>query len=139
MTSNEMPLACAILTAILIHSSAASSLSAPPLSVVVVAFEDAYDLSLLANTISDLGIETTFIVPSNESDYYYEHMVDVDVIKLNASLEAGDGRDVKAAKLCKSLVADETLLRHFRGMLPTFVIFPGVRYVMHGRVVMIGD
>ncbi|XP_016839145.1 UDP-glucuronosyltransferase 1-5 [Nasonia vitripennis] len=120
-------LICLVLSAVLIHSTAASSLASPPQSAVVVAFEDVYELSLLANTISDLGIETTLVIPANVSNYY-EHLVGVDLMTVNASLKADDSDDLKAVKLCESFISDSGIAKHVKSLQPTFIIFPGVRH-----------
>ncbi|KAJ8678570.1 hypothetical protein QAD02_014357 [Eretmocerus hayati] len=105
----------------------ASSLASPPQSAVIIAFENAYDLSLLANTISDLGIETTFVISSDDSDYY-EHLVAVEVIKINSSLKVSDTSDIRASKLCKTLISDASVKKHVQSIQPTFIIFPAVRH-----------
>lgn len=111
----------------LINSVFASSLATPPQSAVVIAFEDVYDLSLLANTISDMGIETTLVIPFDENDYY-EHLVSVELIKVNTSLKLSDNLHSRALKLCDSFISDSNISKYIQALQPTFIIFPGVRY-----------
>ena len=126
MSSSRIILTCIVLSILLLHFTKASSLAAPPQSAVVVAFEDVYDLSLLANTISDLGIDTTLVIPHDANDYY-EYLVAVEVIKINASLLSSDNKDTRALKLCESFISDFNITKYFQAQQPTFVIFPGVR------------
>ncbi|XP_011498285.1 PREDICTED: UDP-glucuronosyltransferase 1-9-like [Ceratosolen solmsi marchali] len=121
-----MAFVCLILSLIFL-STDASSLVSPPKSAVVIAFEDAYDLSLLANTISDLGTETTLVIPFEENNYY-EHLISVEVIKINASLQSSDTNDAKALRLCESFISDSNVSNHVKLIQPTFIIFPAVRH-----------
>jgi hypothetical protein len=121
-----MAFACLVLSAALISTTAASSLASPPKSAVIIAFEDTYDLSLLANTISDLGIETTLVIPFDENNYY-EHLISVEVMKINASLKSSDTNNAKALKLCESFMYDSNIINHIKLLQPTFIIFPAVR------------
>ncbi|XP_014208984.1 UDP-glucuronosyltransferase 1-8-like [Copidosoma floridanum] len=113
----------------LLHNSVASSLLTPPQLALIVAFEDVYDLSLLANTISGLGIETTLVVSSSGASYErYENLNGVELISINnTSLGAGDDDD-RAVKLCDSFISDINVMQYAQKMQPTFVIFPGVRH-----------
>lgn len=106
-----------------ICSTGASFLATPPQNALVVAFEETYDLSLLANTLSDQGIDTTLIVPSTAN--IYEYMVEVEVIKI--SNDDILKPDAKALKLCEQLLSDKKILKRVRELQPTFTIFPSIR------------
>ncbi|XP_058788616.1 UDP-glucuronosyltransferase 1A8-like [Phymastichus coffea] len=124
-----MGLVYIILSALLMHCAAASSLAAPPDSAVVIAFEDVYDLSLLAYTISDLGVQTTFVVPSDENNFYERLNETEEVIKVDAShVKSTDTKDVRALKLCESFISHRETQKQIHRFEPTFVIFPGVRH-----------
>lgn len=111
-----------------IYQTEASSLVISPQSAVILAFEDAYDLSLLANTISDLAIDTTFIISGDETDYY-ENMVSVELIKLNVSFQGNENKDVVALRLCENLISNAIVSDYIKNTQPTFAIFPAVRYL----------
>lgn len=109
-----------------ICSARASSLTTPPQSALIVAFENTYDLSLLANTLSDQGIDATLIIPSTESDIY-ENLVEVEVLKI---LEQGESLkpEIKALRLCEQLLTDKKILKKVQELQPTFTIFPAIRH-----------
>ncbi|KAL7295191.1 hypothetical protein TKK_0011497 [Trichogramma kaykai] len=112
--------------ALFVHSAVASSMIVPPHSAVVFAFEDVYDLSLLAHTLSDQsGVETTLVIAHDEHDFY-EHMIDVDIIRINATFKDNNSKEERALKLCDAVVSDNKLKRRLDN--PTFVVFPGMRH-----------
>lgn len=126
--SNKMALIYLVLSALLINRATASSLATPSDSAVVIAFEDVYDLSLLAYTISDLGVQTTFVLPSDENNFYERLNETEEVIRVDAShVKPTDTKDVRALKLCDSFLSNRETQRLIQRMEPTFVIFPGVR------------
>lgn len=105
-----------------------SSLTAPPLSVLMVGFEDAYDLSLLANTLSDQGIDVTLIVPEQIANDLYENLIDVEVYQLKASLEKLVYPEDHALKFCESLLKDQELSRKVQELQATITLVPALRH-----------
>lgn len=109
-----------------ICSARASFLATPPQTALVVAFEDTYDMSLLANTLSDQGIDATLIIPLTASDVY-ENLVDVQVLKINIFEEEFMKPETKALKACEQLFTDKKILKKIQELQPTFTIFPAIR------------
>lgn len=109
-------------------------LTAPPLSALIIAFESVYDLSLLANTLSDQGIDTSLIVPTYAANDLYNNLIDVEVLQLNVDKSA-DKSNIHALEACDSLFRDEEILKKIREFQPTFTIFPILRYI-HFLLVM---
>lgn len=103
-------------------------MSAPPQSAIVVAFEDVYDLSLLANTLSDQGIDSTLIVPSSTADDLYESLIDVEVLQIEVDISKSAYPESRAIQACSSLFKDEEVWKRLRDIRPTFVIFPALRH-----------
>ena len=101
-----------------------STLVAPPQSAVVVAFEDIYDSSLLANSLSDQGIDATLIIPAPSKGELYETLIDVEVLTVNIEAE----EYVTTIQACEALLKDEEIARKIQEIQPTFVIFPAFRY-----------
>ena len=101
-----------------------STLVAPPLSAVVVAFEDIYDLSLLANSLSDQGIDATLIIPAPSKGELYETLIDVEVLTVNVEAE----EFAITIQACEGLLKDEEVARKIQEIQPIFVIFPAFRY-----------
>ncbi|XP_011303100.1 UDP-glucuronosyltransferase 1-8 [Fopius arisanus] len=116
-----------LVIAALIGISSASTLSAPPQSALVVAFENAYELSLLANTLTDQGIDATMIVASDAGDMY-ENLVEVEVIKLNVTSRDHDNLEKRALNACEALLGDQKILKRIGEIQPTFTIFPAIRH-----------
>lgn len=114
-----------IVSALLIYSTKASTLASPSKSAVIFAFEDIYDLSLLANTLSDQGVKTTFVIPHDSPDYY-EHMKEVDIIPVNSTFKDIESKEDRALKLCESILSSTELRKKLDK--PTFTIFPAIRY-----------
>lgn len=112
--------------------ASSSTLTAPPLSALIIAFDNVYDLSLLANTLSDEGIDATLIVPNYAASNVYNNLIDVEVLQLNvdARVDKSMQADARALHTCDSLLRDEEILRKIREFQPTFVIFPALRYRM---------
>ncbi|XP_015598027.1 UDP-glucuronosyltransferase 2B1 [Cephus cinctus] len=107
----------------------ASSLASPPKSALVIAFDNVNELSLLANTLSDQGIDTTLVVNSLEE--VYDNLVDVEVYPLNKSSLDQNGHqsaDRVALQICQTFLTDEKLANKVREILPTFVVFPAWRH-----------
>lgn len=111
---------------LLFHSILASTLVVPPKSVMVVAFEDVYEMSLLANTMSDLMMETTLVISSQANNELFEKLVDVEVIKVNTSNEKINN-EISAMKLCENFLTDTNVSWYVDNVKPTFIVFPAVR------------
>ncbi|XP_076170555.1 UDP-glucuronosyltransferase 2B7 [Ptiloglossa arizonensis] len=111
-----------------LHIVNSSSLTAPPQSAVVVAFEDIYDLSLLANTLSDQGIDATLIIPAYSENDLYETLIDVEVLIVNVIVDESAYLESKAIEACESLLKDELIAKKIQEIQPTFVIFPALRH-----------
>ena len=105
-----------------------SILTAPPQSAVLVAFEDVYDLSLLANTLSDQGIDATLIIPASSETELYETLIDVEVLTVNVQVEESAYLESKAAQACEALLKDEQIAKKMQEIQPTFTIFPALRH-----------
>ncbi|XP_076248837.1 UDP-glucuronosyltransferase 2A2 [Calliopsis andreniformis] len=112
----------------LVHIVSSSTLTAPPQSAVVVAFEDIYDLSLLANTLSDQGIDATLIIPTSHEKELYETLIDVEILTLNVQFEESAYPETKAIQACEVLLKDEQIAKKIREIQPTFTIFPAFRH-----------
>lgn len=104
-----------------------STLTAPPQSAVLVAFEDVYDLSLLANTLSDQGIDATLIIPASSEAELYETLIDVEVLTVNVQVEESVYLESKAVQVCEALLKDEQIAKKMQEIQPTFTIFPALR------------
>ncbi|XP_015438206.1 PREDICTED: uncharacterized protein LOC107193316 [Dufourea novaeangliae] len=115
----------------LVHVAVSSTLSAPPQSAVVVAFEDVYDMSLLANTLSDEGIDTTLIIPASNEPDLYETLIDVEVVTVrveSAHVDESAYSDSRAIKICEAFLNDDEIARKMSELQPTFAIFPALRH-----------
>ncbi|XP_066603452.1 2-hydroxyacylsphingosine 1-beta-galactosyltransferase-like [Prorops nasuta] len=112
----------------LIKLSTGSILTKPPQSALIVAFEDIYDFSLLANTLSDQGIDSTLLIPSKYSKEVYQNLVDVEVIELNCSIDKPLSLNWKALQACESLLQSNELFKRVDELKPTFTIFPALRH-----------
>lgn len=110
----------------IIATASASSLAAPPQTALVIGFENIYDLSLLANTLSDQGIDSVLIIPNKAGDLY-ENLVEVEIIKLNYTLDANARLEEKALKACDALLSNQKILKRVQEIQPTFTIFPALR------------
>lgn len=109
-----------------------SSLTAPPLSVLVIGFEGGYDLSLLANTLSDQGIDVTLVLPENIADDLYENLIDVEVYRLKESRERRTVHpEDEALKFCDSLFDDQELSQKVQEFRATITLFPALRLVIN--------
>lgn len=115
-----------LLVAVLFGISNASTMSAPPQTALVVAFENAYELSVLANTLTDQGIDATLII-SSEAGGIYENLVEVEVIRLNVSSGDGANLEKKALVACEALLENQKILKRIGEIQPTFTIFPAIR------------
>lgn len=113
----------------LFRVASSSTLTAPPLSALIVAFENVYDLSLLANTLSDQGIYATLIIPSYAANDLYNNIVDVEVLQLNVDIDKSMSVDIHALEACNSLFRDEEIFKKIQEFQPTFTIFPALRYI----------
>ncbi|KOC63182.1 UDP-glucuronosyltransferase 2C1 [Habropoda laboriosa] len=105
-----------------------STLTAPPLSAVVVAFEDIYDLSLLANTLSDQGIDVTLIIPAYSEGELYETLIDVEVVTVKVQFEESAYPEKKAITACEALLKNEEIANNLQKIQPTFTVFPALRH-----------
>lgn len=112
----------------LFRVTSSSTLTAPPLSALIIAFESVYDLSLLANTLSDQGIDTTLIIPSYSANDLYNNLIDVEVLKLNVNIDKSTTVDKRALEACDSLFRDDEIFKKIREFQPTFTIFPALRH-----------
>lgn len=113
----------------LFRLASSSTLTAPPLSALIIAFESVYDLSLLANTLSDQGIDTTLIIPSYAASDLYNNLIDVEVLQLNVNIDKSMSVDTHALEACTSLFQDEEILKKVQEFQSTFTIFPALRYI----------
>lgn len=102
---------------------------APPLSALIVAFENIYDLSLLANTLSDEGIDTSLIIPNYAAQDIYNNLIDVEVLQLNVNTGSSIYPEKRALQACDSLLKDEKILKKVQEIQPTITIFPTLRYI----------
>lgn len=105
-----------------------STLTAPPQSAVVVAFEDIYDISLLANTLSDQGIDTTLIIPESNEDEVYETLIDVEVLTVKMEVDKSAYSTKKTIQACEALLKDEQIAKKIQEIQPTFTVFPALWY-----------
>ncbi|XP_032679893.1 UDP-glucuronosyltransferase 1-6-like [Odontomachus brunneus] len=106
-----------------------SILTAPPLSALIVAFENVYDLSLLANTLSDQGIDTTLVVSTYTANELYNNLIDVEVLQLNINNnKPAHSAEKRAIEACDSLLRDQEVLKRINELQPTFTIFPALRH-----------
>ncbi|CAK9803211.1 UDP-glucuronosyltransferase 2C1 (Fragment) [Anthophora plagiata] len=105
-----------------------STLIGPPLSAVVVAFEDIYDLSLLANTLSDQGIDATLIIPAYSEGELYEKLIDVEVVTVKLDFEESAYQEKRALQACEILLTDEQIAKKIQEIQPTFTVFPALRH-----------
>lgn len=106
-----------------------STLTTPPQSAVVVAFEDIYDLSLLANTLSDQGIDTTLIIPASNENEVYETLIDVEV--LTVEIKESTYSEKKTIQICEALLKDDQIAKKIQEIQPTFIVFPALRYILY--------
>lgn len=116
---------CVCLLNIGAHSSI---LTAPPQSAVVVAFEDVYDLSLLANTLSDQGIDATLIIAASGKSQLYESLIDVEVLTVFTENGSSEDPEKRAVQACEALLADEKIAKKLQEIQPTFTVFPALRH-----------
>lgn len=107
--------------------ASSSTLTAPPLSALVIAFESIYDLSLLANTLSDQGIDATLIIPTYAVNELYNKLIDVEVLQLDVDKSVYTIEH--ALETCENLFKDEEILKKVQEFQPTFTIFPALRYI----------
>lgn len=108
-----------------------STLTTPPQSAVVVAFEDIYDLSLLANTLSDQGIDTTLIIPASNENEVYETLIDVEVLMVKVEIKESMYSEKKTIQICEALLKDEQIAKKIQEIQPTFTVFPAIRYILY--------
>lgn len=108
-----------------------STLTTPPQSAVVVAFEDIYDLSLLANTLSDQGIDTTLIIPASNENEVYETLIDVEVLMVKVEIKESMYSEEKTIQICEALLKDEQIAKKIQEIQPTFTVFPAIRYILY--------
>lgn len=113
----------------LFRFASSSTLTAPPLSALVIAFESVYDLSLLANTLSDQGIDTTLIIPTYAVSDLYNKLIDVEVLQLDVSIDKSMHINKDALETCKSLFKDVKMMEKIQEFNPTFTLFPALRYI----------
>ncbi|EZA46922.1 hypothetical protein DMN91_004846 [Ooceraea biroi] len=112
----------------LFRLASSSIMTAPPLSALIVAFDSVYDLSLLANTLSDEGVDATLIVPNYAAGDLYNNLIDVEVLQLDVNIDKSMHADTRALEMCDSFFRDEQVLSKIREFQPTFVIFPALRH-----------
>ncbi|KYN04395.1 PREDICTED: uncharacterized protein LOC108772854 [Cyphomyrmex costatus] len=105
-----------------------STLAIPPMSALVIAFESVYDLSLLANTLSDQGIDTTLIIPAYAANELYDRMVDVRVLQLPVNADQSMSAEKRALETCSFLYTSEDIVMKVEKLRPTFTIFPALRH-----------
>lgn len=110
-----------------LNSGSASSLVTPEKSAIVVAFENEYDLSTLANTLSDEGINTVLIIPSS-SNNLDDTLVDVEIVRLKVNDEKFKSDESRALEACESLLTDQAVHKLVEEFSPTYVIAPALRY-----------
>lgn len=113
----------------LFRAASSSTLTRPPLSALIVAFENVYDLSLLANTLSDQGIDTKLIIPSYSANDLYNNLIDVNVWQLDINIDKLVEVDTRALKACNSLFNPRDIIFKTQQFQPTFIIFPALRYI----------
>jgi hypothetical protein len=113
----------------LFQCASSSTLTVPPLSALIVAFENVYDLSLLANTLSDEGFDTTLIIPSYAASDVYNKLIDVEVLQLNININKSMNANKHALTACESLYRDVNTMKKIWELKATFTIFPALRYI----------
>ncbi|XP_020282917.1 UDP-glucuronosyltransferase 2B30-like [Pseudomyrmex gracilis] len=123
-----LPLICLYVYSWTFQFVSSSSLVAPPLSALIVAFENIYDLSLLANTLSDEGIDTSLIIPNYAAQNIYNNLIDVEVLQLNVNTGSSTYAEKRALQACDSLLKDEKILKKLQEIQPTITIFPALRH-----------
>jgi len=106
-------------------------MSSPPLSALIIAFDGVYDLSLLANTLSDEGFYTMLIVPDYAAGDLYNNFIDVEVLQVSVNIDQSARPETRALETCDSFLRDEKILKQIREFQPTVVIFPALRYSVH--------
>lgn len=127
-----LKLVIALYTCLYLSSFTNSSiLTSPPKSALIIAFENVYDLSLLANTLSDEGIDSTLIIPSYASDELYNYLVDVEVLHLDVNADKSTNVNTRALEACSSFLKDHEILKKIGEFQPTFTIFSALRYSNH--------
>lgn len=112
----------------LFQCASSSTLTVPPLSALVVAFENVYDLSLLANTLSDEGFDTTLIIPTYAASNVYNKLIDVEVLQLNVNINKSMNANKYALATCESLFKDVNTMKKIWELKATFTIFPALRH-----------
>ena len=110
------------------YFASGSSLTQPPQSALVIAFEKSYEQSLLAYTLSDQGIDSTLVVSSLHHDKLYENLQGIEIIKLNVSAQSSV--DTESLSACQALLGDQKILKRVGEIQPTFVLFPALRYTV---------
>nr|UEN71110.1 UDP-glucosyltransferase 338F1 [Meteorus pulchricornis] len=100
---------------------------APQETALVIGFEKLYDISLLANTLSDQGIDSVLIIPTS-SENIYDHLIEVEVIKLNVTSSKDAKKEEKALDACEALITNKDILNKVKVIQPTFTIFPALRH-----------
>ena len=123
-----LPLFALCMCLYLVNNAGTSTLTTPPQSAVVVAFEDVYDLSLLANTLSDQGIDATLIIPDSYENELYETLIDVEVLTVKLKTEESTSAEKRAVQACEALLTDEGIAKKIQEIQPTFTIFPALRH-----------
>lgn len=111
---------------VLICTVSASTFISPQQTALVIGFEKLYDISLLANTLSDQGIDSILIIPSTTEDIY-EHLIEVEVITLNITNAKDAKKEEKALNACEALITNKKILKKIKEIQPTFTIFPALR------------
>ncbi|KAK0167975.1 hypothetical protein PV327_001821 [Microctonus hyperodae] len=112
---------------VLICTVSASTFISPQQTALVIGFEKLYDISLLANTLSDQGIDSILIIPSTIEDIY-EHLIEVEVITLNITNAKNAKKEEKALNACEALITNKKILKKIKEIQPTFTIFPALRH-----------
>ncbi|KAL0122556.1 hypothetical protein PUN28_007334 [Cardiocondyla obscurior] len=83
-------------------------------------------MSLLANTLSDQGIDTTLIIPTFAAGDIYNKLIDVEVLQVNIDNQAHG--DKFALHACETFLRDSEILKKVWEFKPTFTIFPALRH-----------
>lgn len=99
-----------------------------PQPTVVVAFEDAYDASLLASTLSDEANDVIFITLQSDTNELYENLFGVEVIPLRVNIDNENNAEKAAVAICEAFLKDATIERRIQELQPTFAIFPALRH-----------
>lgn len=116
-----------IINFLMVYGVTGSTLMTPPMSALVVAFEDVYDISLLANTMSDQGIDVSMIISTSSINDLYKNLLDVEIIHLKIPDEELGSLETQALRKCDALYADENIRLKMEQIQPTFIVFPGLR------------